>query len=186
MFPPVNPTRRRFLTQAAGVAAGGAALAVATVSPALAKATPASLQAIIDGFPALKDAALALDDANDVLIAARAAERAIDDKLERWAEGHPMPQKRRAYRRWVGWCHKVRAESGIVPARKAVIAALQVYQAAQIAVAKVKPRDLNELALKATISVAFEDGKTRHPIIIGRSLAWDACRLAGMLQGVLS
>jgi hypothetical protein len=42
MFPPVDPTRRRFLTQAAGVAAGGTVLALATVSPALGKAAPAS------------------------------------------------------------------------------------------------------------------------------------------------
>jgi hypothetical protein len=42
MFPPVDPTRRRFLTQAAGVAAGGAVLAVASAPPALAAAGPAS------------------------------------------------------------------------------------------------------------------------------------------------
>lgn len=42
MFPPVDPTRRRFLTQAAGAAAGGTVLALATVSPALGKAAPAS------------------------------------------------------------------------------------------------------------------------------------------------
>lgn len=42
MFPPVDPTRRRFLSQAAGVAAGGTALALATIPPALAAASPAS------------------------------------------------------------------------------------------------------------------------------------------------
>jgi hypothetical protein len=188
MLPPVDPTRRRFLTQAAAVAGGGAVLALATVSPALAKATPASLQAIIDGFPALKEAARALDDANDVLISARAAEKAIDDKIELWIEAHPYPQKRRAHRRWSRWAKKVHDESGINPAREAVTAALGSYQAAQVAVAKVKPRDLNELALKATISVAYENGDTRprHLLIIGRSVAWDACRLAGMLPGVMS
>jgi hypothetical protein len=93
------------------VAAGGTVLALATV-PTLAKAAPPSLQAVIDGFPALKTAARVLDDANEVLIAARAAERAIDDKLDLWSETHPFPQKRRAHSRWVGWAKKVRAESG--------------------------------------------------------------------------
>jgi hypothetical protein len=40
-FPPVGPTRRRFLSQAAGVAAGGTALALATFPPAPAVAAPA-------------------------------------------------------------------------------------------------------------------------------------------------
>jgi hypothetical protein len=43
MFPPVDPTRRRFLSQAAGVAAGGSALALATIPPVSAAAAPASL-----------------------------------------------------------------------------------------------------------------------------------------------
>jgi hypothetical protein len=34
MFPPVDPTRRHFLSQAAGVAAGGTVLALATTHPA--------------------------------------------------------------------------------------------------------------------------------------------------------
>jgi hypothetical protein len=41
MFPPVDPTRRRFLSQAAGVAAGGTVLALATIPPVSAAATPA-------------------------------------------------------------------------------------------------------------------------------------------------
>lgn len=42
MFPPVDPTRRHFLSQAAGVATGGAVLALATIPPAAATAAPAS------------------------------------------------------------------------------------------------------------------------------------------------
>jgi hypothetical protein len=37
---PVDPTRRGFLSQAAGVAAGGTVLALATIPPALAAAPP--------------------------------------------------------------------------------------------------------------------------------------------------
>lgn len=43
MFPPVGPTRRHFLSQAAGVAAGGTVLALATIPPASAAAAPAAL-----------------------------------------------------------------------------------------------------------------------------------------------
>ena len=39
---PADPTRRRFLSNAAGVAAGGAVLALATIPPAPASAAPAS------------------------------------------------------------------------------------------------------------------------------------------------
>jgi hypothetical protein len=41
IFPPVDPTRRRFLSQAGGVAAGGTALALATFPRGPAAATPA-------------------------------------------------------------------------------------------------------------------------------------------------
>jgi hypothetical protein len=40
MFPPVDSNRRRFLTNAAGVAAGGTVLALAAIPPTLAAAAP--------------------------------------------------------------------------------------------------------------------------------------------------
>lgn len=56
MFPPVDSTRRRFLSQAAGVAAGGTVLALATIPPASAAAAPASspdpIYSIIDAHRA--------------------------------------------------------------------------------------------------------------------------------------
>jgi hypothetical protein len=45
---PVDPTRRCFLSQAAGVAAGGTVLALATIPPALAEHAPAGLPASPD------------------------------------------------------------------------------------------------------------------------------------------
>jgi len=42
MFPPIDPTRRRFLSNAAGVAAGGTALALATITPGPSTAAPAT------------------------------------------------------------------------------------------------------------------------------------------------
>lgn len=40
---PIDTTRRRFLSQAAGIAAGGTVLALATIPPARAASAPASL-----------------------------------------------------------------------------------------------------------------------------------------------
>jgi hypothetical protein len=42
IFPPVDPTRRNFLSQAAGVAAGGTVLALTAIPPVSAAAAPAS------------------------------------------------------------------------------------------------------------------------------------------------
>ena|ERR1700681_4466678 len=52
MFPPVDPTRRRFLSQVAGVAAGGTVLALATIPPASAAAAPAGLADPVFGMDA--------------------------------------------------------------------------------------------------------------------------------------
>jgi len=52
---PVDPTRRRFLSQAAGVAAGGAVLTLATIPPASAATAPASP---LDPDPVHPDATL--------------------------------------------------------------------------------------------------------------------------------
>jgi hypothetical protein len=66
-FPPVDPTRRAFLSQAAGVAAGGAVLALATIPPTLAVAAPAGTAAKPDPILTLiadhKAAIAATDDA---------------------------------------------------------------------------------------------------------------------------
>jgi hypothetical protein len=51
MFPSVDPTRRRFLTQAAGAAAGGTALALATVSATADAAAPVASVASSDVDP---------------------------------------------------------------------------------------------------------------------------------------
>jgi hypothetical protein len=56
---PVAPTRRRFLSNAAGLAAGGTVLAVAAVAPALATAAPASPDPIFAALEAHKAATVA-------------------------------------------------------------------------------------------------------------------------------
>jgi hypothetical protein len=64
----VDPTRRRFLSNAAGIAAGGTVLALATVPPAPAIAAPAVTLDPANASPALRAAAIALDEAHEGLI----------------------------------------------------------------------------------------------------------------------
>jgi hypothetical protein len=47
MFPPVDSARRRFLTNAAGAAASGTVLSLATISPTRAAAAPDPIHAAI-------------------------------------------------------------------------------------------------------------------------------------------
>jgi hypothetical protein len=65
---PVDATsRRRFLTNAAAVAAGGTVLALATVPPAPAAAAPASPLDAANASPALRAAAQMLGEAHERL-----------------------------------------------------------------------------------------------------------------------
>jgi hypothetical protein len=95
---PVAPTRRRFFSQAAGVAAGGTAPALATVQPALATATPASPLDPENASPALRAAVRALDDAYERLKQAKAVFAAAFAKGDEWLERNPrpIPSSRRA------------------------------------------------------------------------------------------
>jgi len=67
---PVVSTRRRFLTNAAGVAAGGTVLALATIPPTPASATPAG----------------ALDPVFGLIEAHQRATRALEDNIHRYCE----------------------------------------------------------------------------------------------------
>jgi hypothetical protein len=65
MFPPVDPTRRRFLSHAACAAAGGGVLALASLSPAVAAPVPSPAAGPVDvaldaakASPALRAAAI--------------------------------------------------------------------------------------------------------------------------------
>src|SRR5437879_1843917 len=100
---PAVATRRRFLSQAAGVAAGGTVLALAAIQPADAMAAPASLQDTIKAFPALRPATIALDDARERLREASAAYHEVDIRLEEWGLQHPAPRRRRAFQKWLEW-----------------------------------------------------------------------------------
>jgi hypothetical protein len=180
---PAVSTRRRFLSQAAGVAAGGAVLALATIPPASAVASPAGSLDASKASPALRAAARALDEAHERLKAAKARFAADDLKVAEWQANNPAPLKGRAHKRWVrkwreyrdavaggGWAAQIEAEED--------------FRAALMVVAKIKPRDMDELALKACISAIYDKvylGRGTEAII-GYSVALDLVSLTNPVR----
>jgi hypothetical protein len=151
-------SRRRFLSQAAGVAAGGAVLALATVSPQPAVAAPTGALDPASASPALHDAVCALDDAGEAWKTAKAAYVAEDLKAYEWRQANPEPKDRRAKKKYGARWRKNRDQSSILAKWEAQLAAEDAFSAALIAVARIAPRDMAELAIKASLTVVYEDG----------------------------
>jgi hypothetical protein len=181
------------LSASAGMAAGGTALALAFV-PAPAVATPLSALSVPTGLldgsaasPALRAAVLVLQDASDALDAAKAALKIQDDLAVEWQKENPAPDgDRRKLKRWFRRERDRRETSAMRSAWDAQIAAEKAFEAAQIEVAKVKPRDMTDLVLKACLAFVVEEpakqiGWNAH--VIARSVALS---LANMASAVAS
>jgi hypothetical protein len=166
------PSRRRFLSQAAGVAAGGTVLALATIPPASAVAAPAVPLDPANASPALRTAARALADAHDRLKEARAVFDVADKLPEEWRGLNPEPTGRRAIKRWNRREREYRY-SVTMPPWQAVLAAEDDFRAARMAVAKVDAGDMGELNLKACLSFVYDAVYTSFPnaAVIGFSVA---------------
>src|SRR5712664_2758638 len=89
------PSRRLFLSHAAGLAAGGTVLALAVVSPTpAAAALPTDLAlSAAKASPALRTAVAALNESFDRLEAAKAVFAADDLKMVEWSELHPRSEE---------------------------------------------------------------------------------------------
>jgi hypothetical protein len=167
-----TPSRRSFLSQAAGVAAGGAVLALATIPPAPAVAAPAVPLDPANASPALRAAAIALDEAHGRLKEAGAAVSADDATVTRWRELNPKPTGRRAVKNWERR-YRDHRHSVTMDSWHASMDAEEAFRTAQVAVAKIDARDMGELALKAALSCVYDavrlhDGRTA---VIGFSVA---------------
>jgi hypothetical protein len=174
MFPPVDPTRRRFLSQAAGVAAGGAILALAIVPPARAVAAPASTLDPAKASPALRASAIALDEAHERLKEANAAVSADDATVTKWRQLNPKPTGRRALKNWARRYEDHRY-SVTMDSWHASMDAEDAFRTAQMAVAKIDARDMGELELKAALSCVYDTVRLRayrpNAAVIGFSVA---------------
>lgn len=164
MFPPVDPTRRRFLSATAGLAAGGAALAVAMPPGPATAATDATFGlpvSRLDGSeasPALRAAAIKMQDASDALGAAMAAYKAQDSLAVAWQNQNPAPSgDPRKLKRWFRRAAEYRRSTEMRSAWNAQIAAEEAFAAAQMDVAMVKPRDYADLVLMSCLVFVIEE-----------------------------
>jgi hypothetical protein len=169
----INTTSRRgFLARGAATVAGGAAMMAA---PAIANPTLDSTKA----SPALREAVVSLREADENLKAAKARFIADDAKVWEWADNNPEPLKGRAHKRWVRKWNEYR-DATTTESWDAQLEAENTYREAQMAVARVKPRDADELALKAAVAGVYDKVQTSSygtVGIISYSLAWDLFRL---------
>jgi hypothetical protein len=172
----VDPTRRRFLSNAAGVAAGGTVLALV---PAPAIAAPATALDPANASPALRAAAIAMDEAHDRLKAAKAWFTADDLKMAEWRELNPEPTNSRAKKKWRRkWRDTQDATAGESWATQ--LEAEKDFHAQQIAVAKVTPRDENDLILKAALASVYDKERGAYGLnvaVISYSVAFDLIKM---------
>jgi hypothetical protein len=149
-------TRRRFLSQAAGLAAGCTALALVAVAGDTVDAAPRRMDLDASkASPALRTAVTALNESSDRLEAAKAVFTADDLKMAEWSEMHPEPKNRRALKKhWRKWREMQAATTSI--SWRVQIDAETDFQKAQVAVANVAPRDHHDIMVKAATSLVYD------------------------------
>ena len=153
------PSRRLFLSHAAGLAAGGTVLALAVVSPTpAAAALPTDLAlSAAKASPALRTAVAALNESFDRLEAAKAVFAADDLKMVEWSELHPEPnpKNRRAQKKyWRRW--RDAREVTVDDSWAAQLEAERDFQNAQVAVANAESRDHHDIMVKAAASMVYD------------------------------
>jgi hypothetical protein len=151
-------TRRRFLASAVAAGAGSTVLALATVGPAPVAAASASPLDASKASPALRAAAQALEEAHERLKAAKARFAADDLKVAEWSINNPEPLRelsKRGHKKWVRRWREYR-DSTEGESWQAQSEAEDNFRDAQVAVAKIKPRDMDELTLKACLSGVYD------------------------------
>jgi hypothetical protein len=175
---PVVSTRRSFLSNAAGLAAVGTALALATIKPAPVAAAPREALDGSKASPALRTAFTALDEANDRLTAAQARFTADDLKMVEWRANNPGPAERRAKKRhWRKWREMQDAIVG--KSWDAQLEAERDFRKCQMAVANVTPRDEDDLLFKAAIAAIYDKVKVGYECtaLISYSVMFDLFKL---------
>ena len=137
--------------------------------------------------PELADAIIGFRDAYDALVAADVATKIVWDLFGEWERKNPRPGwNTRAYRKWLRRHDKYMDEIGYDAPHNAWAAAQREYRDAQMRLAQVQAVTFDEIALKATASMAFEGGlgdKDRLPLrghnqMVAFGVALDCARLA--------
>ena len=154
----IDTTRRLFLSSAAGLAAGGTALALAIPSASSASAA-AQVLAQPDTANAnleLREAVSKLMDAHDELVVARARVVEADTKMDAWHDENPQPDGKRPYKRWARRSNDAWEEimGGSLDAQRE---AEKLFRKARLAVAEIRPADMNDLALMAAAAGTYDE-----------------------------
>jgi hypothetical protein len=187
MFPPRGDTsRRNFLSQAAAAAAGSAVLAVATVSPRPAIAAPGAFADATKARSELTAAIRSLDEACRALGAARSVNRDIDQQVRQWKVANPEPASKRGLKRWTRKLQEYKRDLHSWESRWIQFEAENQFRAAQLAVARIRPRDANELMRMAAASAYYENTPLRgyeSVSVIGYQVALSYVRLHGAAIG---
>ncbi len=167
-------SRRGFLARGAATVAGSAAI---LSTPAF--GTPTKPLDASEASPALRDAVVALRESHDRLEAAKARFTADDLKVAEWRANNPESPGRRAQKRyWRKW--REMRDATEEESWAAQLEAEKDFQNCQIAVAKVTPRDENDLILKAAVAAIYDKTKISGSFqvaIISYSVAWDLFKL---------
>jgi hypothetical protein len=165
---PMFPDRRGFLSLV-----GASAAAAVIPQPALADSRK-PLDAA-KASPALRAAVRALDDSNDRLTAAKARFEADDLKMVEWRELNPKPTNGRALKRW--WRKwRDHHDATVCDSWDAQLEAERDFRTCQMAVAKVEPRDEDDLMLKAAAAAIYDKVKFASygsSALISYSVVWD-------------
>jgi hypothetical protein len=154
----INTTSRRgFLSRGAATVAGGAAmLAIPLASSASAAVQVLAQPDTAKASPELREAVSKLMDAHDELVVARARVVEADTKMNVWHDENPQPDGKRPYKRWARQSNDAWEEimGGSLDAQRE---AEKLFRKARLAVAEIRPADMNDLALMAAAAGTYDE-----------------------------
>jgi hypothetical protein len=178
------PTRRRFLTIAAGASAiSVASLAAAATVPSLPQAVVLPRLAPADTSPVLRSAVRALAKAHDALIAAQATNEEAEAIWQDWEDRNPQPASRRGRKRWIRRAD-VQRQALVSKPWQALMKAELVFAGAQIGLAVVPIASTADLEAMAACSVTYDrvDLARVNRAPIGLMVAREVSRLGMAVQ----
>jgi hypothetical protein len=179
---PITQTRRGFLGRTAAALAAGTAVNVTAI--AATRPASAAHAVALDGTKAsqeLKNLVDVLHTADEASNATQAAFDAEYDLYRAWVKKNPEPrtENRRAWRKWDGRQKQYLRSSNFGATQDAHQESVEAFAVAKMAIAKYRPRDMNELVLKACLVIVYEAGSRRgysRPVM-ARGVALDVARL---------
>jgi hypothetical protein len=177
MFPPVDPTRRRFLTVAAvGSVVSAGSLAAAALTP---NDVPQAVTIPPAANPAFRQSVRKMETARRNWAAAREVFETVIAPVAAWETLNPLPDSNRKRKKWRREHNAVSYTQPINAAWVTQVEAENAYRAAQREVAQVPAVTRADILLKACLAATYDGAElsNRQEGIIAFSLAADIVRL---------